>query len=495
MLSGDTLDATLVDEPAIRSEPRLTERVARSILWTSLSEWIPRGVMVGSNLYLARILTPAEFGLFALAQATVQFLWSAVDLGSGLYGAREVARTRNRAAALLGSLLTLRLSACVVVLSLYSLGVVLFAEPGSRAVMLAAGLFLATYGSMTDWLLRGLERMDLSALANAMAAIALAAGLVVLVHAPAADVKAVLVWSGSYGIAATLSLVLIKWKMGIGYKPDFSVRAWVHHLRHSMVVWFAGFVAVGTYQVVISLVAIDWSPQEVARLAGPYRLVLAVASASFVIPLAAYPVMAGLSDHNDHSRISGRLLAVMLLFVAPLAILSALNGPLVARVLLGGQYESAAEVLSILSLLLPVQCTVYVMEISLLAFCAERPRAVASVSGFLVTTVAAAVLVPTLGAFGASLALLIGHLALAAFLAYFHHRVIGPIGPIVGAIARLIPASLVLIAILAWISAGEEWMRVAIGVPTFLLAAACSGAVPIRELRALWQRAAPAVRA
>lgn len=72
-----------VDEPSGGSQSRLAGAAARGFLWTLLSFGSNKAVVFATTLVLARLLTPADFGLVAGGLAVLAFLEVALDLGVG----------------------------------------------------------------------------------------------------------------------------------------------------------------------------------------------------------------------------------------------------------------------------------------------------------------------------------------------------------------------------------------------------------------------------
>lgn len=60
-----------------------------SILWSILSKWSSKLIGMASTMVLARLLTPADFGIIALATIVIAFLDSITDAGLNLYVLRQ----------------------------------------------------------------------------------------------------------------------------------------------------------------------------------------------------------------------------------------------------------------------------------------------------------------------------------------------------------------------------------------------------------------------
>jgi O-antigen/teichoic acid export membrane protein len=88
----------------------VAERVVSNFAWSVLSESLGKGLFFIATLYLARTLGVENFGLFTLAQTFTFYFWGAVDLGTNMYGIRELAKNKDTAEDIINPLLTLRIT-------------------------------------------------------------------------------------------------------------------------------------------------------------------------------------------------------------------------------------------------------------------------------------------------------------------------------------------------------------------------------------------------
>ena len=75
----------------------IAQRVASNFGWLIVSQAVGKGIFFITNIYLARTLGVENFGLFTLAQTITFYLWLAVDLGTSMYGIREIAKNKEHA--------------------------------------------------------------------------------------------------------------------------------------------------------------------------------------------------------------------------------------------------------------------------------------------------------------------------------------------------------------------------------------------------------------
>jgi PST family polysaccharide transporter len=124
-----------VDEPSALSRHDLDRTLFHGLAWTALGRWIAQAISWAATLYVARILTPGDYGLVAMA--TIPIGLARLIEGIGLDAILLQDRTLNKeqlqrlagAALLLGLTLTLLYLGLSVPISLY------FQEPQVAAIV------------------------------------------------------------------------------------------------------------------------------------------------------------------------------------------------------------------------------------------------------------------------------------------------------------------------------------------------------------------------
>ncbi len=212
------------------------------------------------TLFAAWKLGPAAFGTFALSMAIVQMCWLGVDLGTGAYGLRQVARDPENHVETLAELVLLNTALAVAVAA----GVVAVAlsainTPSLRQSVLAMTPYLLTFAAFPDWYLRGRGKLRSLALANGATAAVLVVGslLASVPNIPAA-----------YGLAWAVSPAggaLMFWsesrRIPKAYRWHVSVRQLYRHLRTSILFATAGVLTgAGPTIVIIGMAATASAP-------------------------------------------------------------------------------------------------------------------------------------------------------------------------------------------------------------------------------------------
>ena len=159
--------------------------------------------------YLAHKLGPAGFGFVEWSGAILMCASLFVDQGFSSYGAREIAKTPDRTAALVSEIVTVRLLLAIGVYASVSLFALLWVtDPVVRNLILVFGLSLFILPFLLQWVFQAHERMHLVAFAQIARQLIFASTILIFVRefsdiilVGAAEVAAVCVSAG-------LSLIL-----------------------------------------------------------------------------------------------------------------------------------------------------------------------------------------------------------------------------------------------------------------------------------------------
>jgi PST family polysaccharide transporter len=163
----------------------IIKRAFNNIFWLFLSEACSRGLIFLGTIYLARVLGKAGFGLYSLALAVGVYFWIVVDMGVMVYGTREIARNKEKAAELYSLLNSLRFILAVTLFLIFC--AVLYMvdmTPEKRLILIAGGFYVVGYSLSPDWVFRGLEKMQYIALGSIVTSFFFITGIYLLVKAP-----------------------------------------------------------------------------------------------------------------------------------------------------------------------------------------------------------------------------------------------------------------------------------------------------------------------
>jgi PST family polysaccharide transporter len=378
--------------------------------------------------YLARVLTPSDYGIVELALSVTVFFVLGVESGMGLYGARIVASEPARIPHLVPQVMLLR-----VLLGLPAFAVML----GMAAYLQSSGLGILAVNAvailltplLTQWVFQGLHQMQWVATGTALRNVVFVA-LVLLLVRPGSDIRLVAMAevSGIAALAAFNTFLLTRrlhlrlewqglldgtrrlfrdiWYMGLNdftwaclwYSPTLIV-GWVAANGKSEAAWTGAAV-----RIVLALHTFVWLY---------FFNMLPGMAKELVVSIDAWRAL--ITRSLAHSLWPACLVALGGTFFAPVII------PLVY----GVQYEAAVRTFQIAIWMIPIAWFSGHFRFSLIAAGQQRWEFAASATTAVVTVTAAAALAHRYGSEGAALTLVLGGLVNAVLAVAFSGRHIG----------------------------------------------------------------------
>lgn len=282
-------------------QPRsLLRRITRNFGWSMLSEVGGKGLLFLVTVYLARVLGVAHFGLFSFAQTVTSYCWLGVDLGINMYGAREIAKNKADAARIINPLLTLRIFSGLFLFILFGLAVLIIYRQEYLKQIVFAGFafYLLTRALNLDWVMRGFEKFNFIALGNFATFLSMLLLLVFFVTQDRDILLASFIWSLCYLLGDLLLLVLFYTNLGLSFRPEWDYQTLKLHVKESIHFTIANSLLFLYQYLPIIFLGLLASDYEVGVFSAPYRLVLSIAYAVSLLPLALYPTLSELYHHN-----------------------------------------------------------------------------------------------------------------------------------------------------------------------------------------------------
>jgi len=320
------------------------------------------GVQAGRKLiplisipYLARVLEPSGWGTVAFAMAMAEFLVIIVEFGFNISATREVARNRDNPDAC-GSVMAGVLGAQVL-LATGGILLALIASPllpviSNHPKLLIAGLAYAVgQGFAPLWFFQGLERMRLSAALEVSGKLAALCGLFLFVHSQADDWRVLAL----NAIAPALTTAV---GLAIAYRTiPTKLPTWTL-VRHAFVMGTPMFVfrsAESLYGVGNAfLLGLFATPEIVGYFAAAEKIAKAAFGLLNPIREAIFPRLSHLAVRGGEQA-AGQLArlgaTVMISGGAIIGIALYALAPVASRILLGGEFGAAVDVLRILAAL------------------------------------------------------------------------------------------------------------------------------------------------
>ena len=220
-------------------------------------------------------------------------------------------------------------------------------------------------------------------LGTSVSALTYLIGIVVFVKDAGDLTKATVIWSLSYIPGCMLLILLLHKKVGVSYRPSFNLHLWRYHLRESVFFLLSGALMLVYRSTPILLLMYFSNEYAVGLFAAPYRVVIMLCGAGFMLPSAFYPV---LSEQHKKDRlrfieVHKNLQKYMVLLGIPVALLGTVFARPIVNLCFGVDYANSIPALSLMIWLVPAYFVRFSYGIVLLASGHQRAHNIATFIG------------------------------------------------------------------------------------------------------------------
>lgn len=438
-----------------REKSRAVRRIAANVGSLVAADIVNKTMMFGFFVLAARHLRAEGFGVLSFALAYTAMFSVFSDLGLGVHTSREVARSPDLASHYVGNAMGVKLVLSVVLAVFMIVSARLLGYPWDTVRAVTAISPLVLVGSWNLYLgsvFQGFERMHLTAAARLLQAVILLTGAAVLLRFPPSVDAFVLLYV--LGAAAALILLLAAVRGVFRWSLSFSPAAWIALVRKSWPLGVAAVLAMLYYWNGSALLARLVGDGELGIYSAAFKLVLGLGFASAAFAGALYPLMSRHSADagGQLSRTLRRGLRYIILAAVALGVIGGVLSEVVIGVLYGAGYERAVAVLRLLC-----WWGAFMYVNAMLAhffYAIGEARVVMWQTGMAlgINVIANLLLVPSRGASGAAVAILLAEGASMLFLLVCQRRTHVVIGnsTLLKAVARGIGAA-VPAGLVAWL--------------------------------------------
>lgn len=388
----------MTTRPWMRGAQLLQNTVVRNALGLYALQIGSYLLPIATIVFLARLLGPQNWGGLAFMQAFASYVMLVVTYGFNFSATREVSRHRDdpdRLAELLADVLGAKvLLSVLAVLVAFALSIVVVPVRSHQTLFWPAMLWALSLSYSLSWFFQGLERMAFVARWETAARAASLAGILLLVRSPA-DTWKVLTIQGAAMTAAIVVEMAITYRE-VEFRAPSARRVWRTLGRGWSMFLYQG--AISFYTVGNGFIlGLFGSPAVVGYYVGAEKISKSFASLLFPITQAIYPRISHMATHARGE--AARLARTSLFLVGGAGCVMGLviffGAPVLVRIVLGPNYESAVVVLRILALLPPLIAVSNVLGIQwMLALGLDRIVNLVVVSACVLNVTLAIILVP-----------------------------------------------------------------------------------------------------
>jgi O-antigen/teichoic acid export membrane protein len=377
-------------------------------------------LVAGSMPLVVRHLGVADFGRYVLVTALISLVAGLTDVGVYLVGTREYS-TRDGADRdrLMGNLLGMRIALSVV----GALGAVGFVVAAGYDRTLVLGTAVAGVGLVAQSvqsllvvpLVAGL-RLGWATIAELVRQSVTTTATLGLVFVGASLLPFFAAALAGAVASLALTVVLVRGLMPV--RPRVDLRGWWELLRGTGAIALAIAINVAYFRIAVVVVSLLTTALETGYFAASFRIVEVLLPIPALVVGAVFPILARAArdDAQRLAYISRRMVEVALIAGGGLALVLAIAAPVLVQLLAGDAGRPAVEVLRIQAPALLASFVGSACGMSLISLRRNRALLVANLIALTLTVGLASALVPSLGARGGALALLVTEWALALML-------------------------------------------------------------------------------
>lgn len=351
-----------------------------------------------THAYLARVLGPESYGIMGFAVSVVSYFGILAVLGTDTWGSRSIARSDMDIATLTGQLVSLRLALTVV--SVAALAILLSVWQQPRLVNMviliqAAGMFVAAF--TLDFAFQGLERLNISARRQIIAALAALIGILIFMQIWPSVTTAVAVFQGAALVAVVYMVMNFRQTVGaIPLKVDFE--RWKGILKFAAPFAVTGVVNAVYFSIDVVLLGLLLGKLEVGLYVAAGKVMALGLAACGVFATAFLPVLSRLVAKVDQrNEASGHFARTVIFTGSLIAAGGFLLAPEILVILFGSAYAGAEMALKLLMLNLAVVSVVTVYHLQLVAWNHERAQMYIMIAGALFNVILNLIFIPRFG--------------------------------------------------------------------------------------------------
>jgi len=429
-------------------------------------------------VYLARILGPKSFGYLEFTIAITFVFTLLIDLGTGPYGAREIAKDKSRIREILPSIMVIRVGLALIGYSiLAAIAWFLSDKAPIKDLLLIYGLSLFAIPGYMQWVFQGIEKMQWVALGSVLRQFTFAIGvflfvrgseeiqLIAIIECIAVFTVVLIHWvifkyqiqqfspGLGLGLGLGLDLQLIKYSLGQALPIGLSELTWAFTWYFATI--FLGFIAASD--------VVGW-------FASAHRPVLALHTFVWLYFFNLLPSMSRCIDRPiDEFK---ALVTTSIRFTAWPAVFIGISGALMASpailILFGENYANSIDVFQILILMIPVSLLSGHYRYALIAFNLQKYEFLSALFSAITCLFSVYWLSSRYGAIGAAFGLLSTQI-INLILAYLYTRkMIAKIGLLWHLVKPLLCGAAMVIIYTVLVPT-NQWLAYSVSAAVFLI--------------------------
>jgi O-antigen/teichoic acid export membrane protein len=400
--------------PVSHAKPHFHSGLVRNLLSIGAGDSIAKLITFFVFAYVARVLSPAYFGVLTFAAALVGFFLPIVDYGFGLIGTREIAKnaqllTRFVKHVVLMRLVLAALSFCVLLAIAYLVAFSVI----ERRVLLLYGLGFIAGAFSLSWAYQAVGRTGWFVVEKLVQSLLYAVGILIFVKgAEQVTLVPLLAFVSSLVGVAFVIFGFLPTRWSGTQSVEFSFCRSL--LRSAFPLFLSLFFVQISASFSTALLGFLASKEEVGYFSAAFKLVVVVAILPNLLWSSFYPFLSRYADlAPQREKVLGIFLKYTAVIGIPISLLGLAFSPEIVSIVYGEQYGSAVLPLRILFASVCFQFFGFAFTKPLPAFGKENQYLKYLSIGAGINVVGGSLLIAFFGATGAALTTLVAELVMA----------------------------------------------------------------------------------
>lgn len=336
----------------------LNSRILRNCIGIFISEAISKTCVFLANILLARRLGVESFGFYTLAQTIILCVWIGSDVGTYMYGIREISR-QKQSDDVIGPLLEIKIFFGILFFCIYSVTVAALPcfTTQAKLTLFGCGFYLLTYPIYMDWVLRGMEEFKYLTLTTLISSSFFLITVALYVDNHEYESLAASLWSASFLIGGLPLIYIIRNKLKKSFKIFGNLKKSLLHLKKSIFFAITGLFSMLYGYIPIIILGFLAQKYEIGIWSAAYKIVIILSAPGYYVFMALFPVISELYWRgSEEFRFLDKSTFILSGFCGLIAAgICFLFAERIVLTLYGIQYIESIDILKILIWVLPLQ--------------------------------------------------------------------------------------------------------------------------------------------
>ncbi|PWM98998.1 MAG: flippase [Massilioclostridium sp.] len=376
--------------------------------------------------YISRVLKPEGIGAYNYTFSIVSFIVMIAQLGTSLYGQREIAYVQNnpqKRSVVFGEIFIIRLIATVVIVPIY--GIIIIVSKEYRNLLLCMSIYILVNAFDISWFYQGLEDFKRTATRNIGIKLIGILLIFVFVHHEQDLIKYTLILALAQFFGNLSLWVGLRKKVLLDFSMKLHLKARIKPIMTLFLPTIAMYVYVYVDKIILGLISDNKQVGYYSQAEKIVKLLLTVITSlgAVLLPHISNSVYKGYIDKvNDEVK---KAISYVMHIGLPMTIGAIIISPRFIPIFLGNDYIECINLFSLLSVLIIIIGLASVVgQAVLIPMKKQKIYSISVLSGACCNLILDLVLIPFWGAWGASVGTIAAETTVTAIQLYFVNKIL-----------------------------------------------------------------------